>query len=221
MTEFPVIQIKGHSWQLLPEKAVYWLDRHILILSDIHLGKAGHFRKSGIPAPESITQKNLVRIGSLIEQYQPETVLILGDLFHSDANREWFLFETWLDSFPGITFKLVSGNHDSLHTSFYEAARIEVTHHWEKDSFIFVHNPADVQPAGQKQVLVAGHIHPCIILRGKGRQSLRLPCFLFSDDRVLFPAFGEFTGHHAIKPKETDRVFVAVEGNVMEIINQT
>ena len=31
--------------------AVFWKEKNTLLLADIHLGKVGHFRKSGIPVP--------------------------------------------------------------------------------------------------------------------------------------------------------------------------
>ena len=57
---------------------------------------------------------------------------------------------------------------------------------------------------------LAGHVHPSIKLRGKARQSLRLPCFYFSDQNGLLPAFGKFTGTAIIRPKKTDQIFAPV-----------
>lgn len=39
------INIKDQNLLLLPEKALFWEEEKGLIISDVHLGKAGHFRK--------------------------------------------------------------------------------------------------------------------------------------------------------------------------------
>ena len=217
MHDHTYIEIRDQAWLLLPDKAAFWVDQKMLIVSDIHLGKSGHFRKSGIAAPVNITQKTLERLGNLIENLHPETVLFLGDLFHSEANREWFLFESWLENVQNISFKLVSGNHDVLHSSFYKKCGIEVYPYLDSKPFLFVHDLDEYSLHAKDQLTVAGHVHPCITVRGKGRQSLRLPCFLFSESRILFPAFGDFTGMHSIKPLETDRVYVVVDHSVIEL----
>lgn len=209
--------VQNQSWNLLPEKAIYWGERETLIVTDLHIGKSGHFRKAGIAAPSTINAKNLERLGKLIEVYQPSTLLILGDLFHSKANREWLEFEEWLESFDGLDIKLVTGNHDFLHQSFYESAKISVHETLEIDEFLFVHNPDDSFESDSNHTVVAGHIHPGISIKGKGRQSLRFPCFLFSDERILLPAFGEFTGLYNIKPQENEQVFAVVEGSIVEL----
>ena len=56
--------------------------------------------------------------------------------------------------------------------------------------------------------MIAGHIHPVFQLQGRGRQRLRLPCFHVTDDITVLPAFGEFTGGHAVELTSTSRIFV-------------
>lgn len=209
--------VQAQSWKLLPEKAIYWKESETLIITDLHIGKAGHFRKTGIAAPSTINAKNLKRLGKLIQKYNPSTLLILGDLFHSTANREWLEFEEWLENFDELEIQLVTGNHDLLHQSFYESVNISIHKILEIDNFLFIHNPNEPLSSDFNKTIVAGHIHPGISIKGKGRQSLRFPCFLFSEERVLLPAFGEFTGLHTIKPNEDEQVYAVVEGSIIEL----
>ncbi len=201
----------------MPEKAVYWREKRTLIITDLHIGKSGHFRKSGIAAPSTINAKTLERLERLIWKYDPAILLILGDLFHSDANREWLEFEDWLQEFSDLSIVLVSGNHDRLHQSFYELANISVHEFLETDGFLFVHSHEEYSEKQFAGTLVAGHIHPGVLMKGKGRQSLRFPCFLFSDEKILLPAFGEFTGLHLIKPEEGEKVYAVVDERIVEI----
>ena len=209
--------VHSQTWELLPEKAIYWEERKTLIITDLHIGKSGHFRKAGIAAPATINTKNFKRLGKLIQNKQPSTLLILGDLFHSKANREWLEFEEWLENFDELDIQLVTGNHDLLHQTFYESANISVFETLELDDFLFVHNPNDSFEPDSNATVVAGHIHPGISIKGKGRQSLRFPCFLFSDEKILLPAFGEFTGLYTIKPEKNEQFFAVVEGSIIEL----
>jgi uncharacterized protein len=68
---------------------------------------------------------------------------------------------------------------------------------------------------------LAGHIHPGVSLRGKGRQSLTLPCFYFGRHQALLPAFGVFTGLARIKPVKEDKVFVIVEDKIMDLSDRS
>jgi metallophosphoesterase superfamily enzyme len=45
---------------LLPEKAVFWPAQGMLIIADIHFGKAASFRAQGIPVPRGTTTENLL-----------------------------------------------------------------------------------------------------------------------------------------------------------------
>jgi DNA ligase-associated metallophosphoesterase len=214
------ITIRNQELMLLPQKALFWPDKRYLILSDIHLGKTGHFRKSGIAAPGKANLKNLDRLSKLIDDSQPEKILILGDLYHSSANREWFQFEEWRKTFSELDILLISGNHDQLHRSFYKSVNIEVTDRLVLSDFVFVHDGTDLQEI-LNTTIISGHIHPGVKLKGKGKQRLRLPCFSISDHQVILPAFGEFTGLHIIQPDESRKIFPVAENSVIDLNNRT
>lgn len=211
-----VINVNGERLRLLPEKAILWKRSQTLIVSDLHLGKAGHFRKSGIPAPEGINQKNIDRLNALMMSYTPERVLILGDLFHSDANREWFEFERFTNRWSTTELLLIRGNHDSLHASFYDAAGITSVDALEESGFLFLHDANDAK-ASDEAIIFSGHVHPGVRLRGKGRQSLRFPCFLISDRKIVLPAFGEFTGLYVVKPKPDEYIYAVADNKVIPL----
>src|SRR5277367_3678317 len=87
---------------LLPQKAIYWKQEKALIAADVHLGKVGHFRKSGIAVPRDLEQDDLACLSDLIDEYRPEKILFLGDLFHSDMNADWEWFALWRRQFPKL-----------------------------------------------------------------------------------------------------------------------
>jgi metallophosphoesterase superfamily enzyme len=62
-----------------------------------------------------------------------------------------------------------------------------------------------------------GHIHPGVRLRGKGRQSVVLPCFFFGKNYGVLPSFGDFTGLYKLVPRKSDKVYVIAEDSVIEM----
>ncbi|MEM6261406.1 MAG: ligase-associated DNA damage response endonuclease PdeM [Bacteroidota bacterium] len=212
------LSLANESLQLLPEAALFWEAPRILFLADLHLGKAAHFRKNGIPIPGNVQGANLERFRQLVEKTQPERVIFLGDLFHSRLNQAWEAFVEVLDQFPAVSFELVQGNHDILPKSAYEDAHL-VIHQGDLDlkPFLLRHFPMDVENLPLDRYVLAGHVHPGIRLQGAGRQRLRLPCFYFTDRQGILPAFGAFTGLGLIEPKKEDRVFVLAEGEVFQV----
>jgi metallophosphoesterase superfamily enzyme len=63
--------------------------------------------------------------------------------------------------------------------------------------------------------VLAGHVHPCAVLVGRGRQRERLPCFWLGERTGVLPAFGEFTGCAEVTPSEGDAVWVVAGDEVM------
>src|SRR5687768_15648840 len=101
------VVIFNERFTLLPQKAVSWPAKKILLIADLHLGKINHFRRSGIPVPTSANDRNLELIIDLLNATQPERVICLGDLFHSHYNPEWEVFGELIKHFQHISFELV------------------------------------------------------------------------------------------------------------------
>ena len=194
-------------------RVLFWERTKTLICSDLHLGKTGHFRKEGIAVPQAVYRQDLNRLFDAIQFYKPHRVLMVGDLFHSNANKEWDWFARWRLDFPGIEFLLVIGNHDRVPTLFAQKMALQVEPWWMIDDFLFLHNPDETLPANiNPKAIISGHIHPAIIVAANVRQKIRLPCFFFSEKQCLLPAFSLFTGCFILKPKKADVVF-ALAGN--------
>ncbi len=206
----------GELLHLHPSRALYWHRENLLIISDLHLGKATHFRKHGIPMPRELSDVNWDKLISLLLDFQPQRVVFLGDLFHSDWNEEWNDFCHLTAQFSQVRFELVPGNHDILFTEHYISARLFLHPPvLTIEPFIFSHHPLAVIPAHYYNL--CGHLHPSVCLRGNGRQKLRLPCFYFSENQGILPAFGAFTGTAEIQPKKDDQIFVIAEDQVFNL----
>jgi DNA ligase-associated metallophosphoesterase len=205
---------------LSPERCIFWEEERALILSDLHFGKTGHFRKSGIGVPQNVFKEDLQRLFAQIQFFKPTQLLIVGDMFHSHANKEMDMFLKWRNDMPGLLFRLIRGNHDILAKKFYKEANIEVTNQkLSVNNFCFTHdiNETCEEEAGNTNFTFSGHVHPGIYMNGIGRQSLHFPCFYFTKDHAILPAFSKFTGTYKIKPKATDKVFVIAEKKIVKM----
>lgn len=212
------IEFDGISVLLLKEKALWIKQLNTLLIADLHFGKAAHFRKSGIPIPEPIHNADLLQLKYLHEKFQPSHTYFLGDLFHSEWNDSWENLNQFLVQFKTTEFHLVKGNHDVLTPKAYEQSVLRI--HKEPlmlGSFALSHEPMEVVPDGSLNI--CGHIHPGIRLLGKARQSVRIPCFLLSDSRLLLPAFGNFTGLALVRPKGTDKVWAITSEKIIPVLS--
>jgi uncharacterized protein len=214
----PGIQFLDFQLEFLKEKAVWIPKLQALLIADLHFGKAAHFRKSGIPISESIHEEDLLRIGQLTKKFVPKAVYFLGDLFHSDWNGQWETLTTFLSFFPDTEFHLIKGNHDVLPESSYKSSSLTIHSECLRlGPIILSHEPLTEFPDGF--INVCGHIHPGIRIHGKGRQSLRLPCFFLKATQLVLPAFGSFTGIALIQPKAGENVWAVSPQQVIPILS--
>jgi DNA ligase-associated metallophosphoesterase len=210
-----ILDCQGESLVLLPDGAVWWEAKETLWLSDLHLGKAAHFRKHGVPIGSEPTLETLHRLREQIKALLPSRILLLGDLFHSYINREWEPFAGLCAEFAEVEWVLVQGNHDMIPEVLLRESGIEQIDKLDDAPFTFTHSPEDF--ADGFGFHVCGHIHPGIRLRGAGRQGLRLRCFHFAPRQAVMPAYGAFTGTHVISPHRSDRVFTLTGESVVEV----
>ena len=210
-----IIQFKKLHFQFLKEKALFIKELNLLVIADLHLGKATHFRKSGIPLPLQSADADYQKLTHLLETIQPARVFFLGDLFHSEYNHEWERFVSLLDYFPDIDFCLMKGNHDILKPVHYKNLCLRIEEEAEETGIIFSHHPMENVPA--RKLNIAGHIHPGIELNGRAREYFRLPCFWLSQNQLILPAFGKLTGLAMIQPSGKDRIFAVTNKSVVEV----
>ncbi|MEC8598730.1 MAG: ligase-associated DNA damage response endonuclease PdeM [Bacteroidota bacterium] len=192
--------------------AVFWKEKNTLLLADTHLGKVGHFRKSGIPVPrkaEGVFYDKIIKLKNSINFSQ---IIFLGDLFHSSLNNEWFLFENWVKK-SELKIILIKGNHDIIPKLIFEQLGIKTYDDLKIEKFFFTHHPKKINGC----FVFSGHIHPGVRLIGKGKQIMKFPCFIYNKDQIILPSFGGFTGIHLPKIRNGDQVFVITNKEIIEI----
>ena len=199
---------------LLPERAVWWPAGRTLFIADLHLGKAATYRALGQPVPGGTTQENLARLTTLITEHTPQRVVFLGDFLHAAAARTPDLLaalHAWRAGHAAVDMTLVRGNHDSRAGDPPAVLLIDVVDEPHLHGpFALCHHPQQ----HATHFVLAGHVHPVCRLTGRGRDSLRMPCFVAQARQATLPAFGEFTGGWMVDADLGHRLY-AVGGGVV------
>ena len=202
---------------LSAHRTIFWEQEKALIVSDLHFGKTGHFRKSGIAVPQAVYKEDLQRLVHGIQYFQPRQLMVVGDLFHSRQNKELELFQRWRHDFPDLHIHLIKGNHDILHDSWYQQCGIHVTEdELQLGCFRFRHDLDEVA-AHDNAYFFSGHIHPGVRIKGAAKQSLSFPCFYFAKAFCVLPAFSRFTGIALVQPDYEENVFAIVNDHIVQL----
>ncbi len=186
---------QGSSLELLPERALWQADIGVLLVADLHLGKAESFQASGIPLPSDGDLSTLNLLLDLAAQLQPQRVVVLGDLIHSRVGLTGEL-RAKIRALPellGCPLELIGGNHDQ--GSWLE--ELSAGPPQRCGNLWLSHEPCT--PREPDLLNVAGHVHPVAVL-GQGGDRLRLPCFALRRNtrQLLLPSFGHLTGGYAV-----------------------
>lgn len=199
------IQLQQLTVQLLTDKALYIPEYKALLVADIHLGKAAHFRKHGIALTQPDENIDLLRLHTLTNTHDITHIYFLGDLFHSAQNNACDDFKAWRAARPHLQCILIQGNHDIMPEHLYQDLDLEVLPQLVLGPLWMTHEPQPQPKEGH--INIAGHIHPGISLYGTGRQRIKLPIFYQEPTLLLLPAFGHLTGLFNLKPKKNAQVY--------------
>ncbi|RAS34402.1 ligase-associated DNA damage response endonuclease PdeM [Paraburkholderia bryophila] len=211
------VEIAGHTLMLSSLRAIFDPALRCLFVADAHFGKDAVFRARGIPVPVGATADNLQRLDLLIGEFEPVTLVFLGDLLHA---REAHSAETlnalhgWRAQHAGLQVVLVEGNHDRHAGALPVSMNVQcVQEPWRIGPWAACHFPQTVRGA----YALAGHVHPVYRLTTRV-DSVRVPCFRFGAGCGVLPAFGSFTGGaRAHEPVAGEKVFLVVEERVMAV----
>lgn len=211
------IEVAGTRMRLLAQRAAYLLDERCLLVADAHIGKAQSFRTLGVPVPHGTTAQTLRSLSHAIAATQATRVVFLGDLLHSAHSQAPATLQallSWRRQHAALELLLVRGNHDQHAGDPPPALGVmPVDEPFQLGGLALCHHP---QPRPGSYVL-AGHLHPCVVLAGRANDRLRLPCFHFGANVGVLPAFGAFTGMHAVRPAAGERVYVVAGDEVRAV----
>ncbi len=186
-----VIALAGATVELRPSGALFWPERSLLCIGDLHLGRAERLAREGgdlLPPYESID--TLDRLEAEIAALAPRLVVCLGDSFDDLAAARNLSEEvaTRIGRLAaGRRWTWIAGNHDPgpLEAPGTHLAELRLG----LLSFRHIALPR-LAPGGGE---VSAHFHPRARLTRRGTRITRR-CFLADGCRVILPAFGAATG---------------------------
>lgn len=150
------------------DRAVYFPDTGALVLADVHLGRD---HASNVDLPLGERADVLDRLERLLERFDPEEVVVAGDLLHSfdrvprSVERTLAALEEGVAE-AGAALVAVEGNHDTMLGSLLET----VPEHVVGEALV---SHGHELPDADASLYVIGHEHPAITIEGRKR-----PCYL-------------------------------------------
>lgn len=178
----------GARLHALPSGALHWPDARLVVVSDLHLGKAARLSAvGGAPLPPYETRETLQRLDTDLSATGASRVICLGDSFDApglDAAlpEDDLLWITRLQA--GRDWTWIAGNHDPAPVALKGAHMAE----HREGPLVFRH-----VATAEGRAEVSGHYHPKARLAARGRSFAR-PCFLVDARRLILPAYGAYTG---------------------------
>lgn len=208
-----VVTFGGERLELLAERAAWWAARRALLVADLHWGKSETMRGAGAPIPGGVLGEQLARLDRAIGRTGAARVLVLGDLLHHACGMTAGLIErvgVWRATHPGVSLEVVPGNHDRGLARVAGAWAMEVlAPEVAEGGLVLRHDPR----GGGRGVVLGGHEHPAVRVAG----GKKMACFRFGVRVGVLPAFSAFTAGATFRRRPRERVFVPVEGRVVEI----
>jgi putative SbcD/Mre11-related phosphoesterase len=180
----PDVPIDGVS---LHDRAAYLEPAGTLVLSDVHLGKdATSNVELRLGEHEDVTG----RFADLIDRFDPEEVVLAGDLLHSFSTLPRGVMET-LDELrttardAGAGMLVTPGNHDTMLGDLWKGP---TESEYRVGDWLVTHGHEAPESAADRYLV--GHDHPAIEIEGRRR-----PCYLYGEgvyrgaDVLVLPAF--------------------------------
>ncbi len=122
------VDVNGTRLLLDPSGALFWRERALLAIADLHLEKGSAFARRGALLPPYDTQATLEQLARTVRRFQPRTVVCLGDSFHDTggpgrplvlANGLGGPFKSWRHQIDYLSdrYRLVSWDYRGLYGS--------------------------------------------------------------------------------------------------------
>lgn len=185
------IKINNQTFILTNQRALFWKEAEILVMSDLHLGKTAHFRKNGIALPSQIIEKALKSLAELLRHFETQKMMVVGDFIHAGKNSEFEIFREWTKQFEHLEIKLIKGNHDRIaNQNLLEIGVTSIHPSILENNILFSHENVE----NTDSFVISGHIHPGVSLKTGVRKYLKLPCYIYTEKQLILPAFSQFTG---------------------------
>jgi len=185
-------------------KTLFFPEKEILVICDLHLGYEEMLLKQGITFPFEQLEQTMSEIEQIVleikRNYKIKKIILLGDLkhhFNFEIEEKYQIRKlfTFLKQFVDEeNIILINGNHDKI-----ELDKMKYHDFWIEDDVAFFHGDKLFKEVLDKKVktLVIGHVHPSVVIKDKsGIKKEKYKCFLVGKFKrknlIIVPSFFHF-----------------------------
>ena len=194
------IDFNKQKFQISKEGVLFWFEKKIAIISDLHLEKGSGYAPTGQFIPPYDSEETLKKLLNSTKQYDIKKIILLGDTFHDKnafsrmSKKVIFLLEKFLKKYEVI---FVLGNHEDN----MELENITFLDEYVLDGIHFIHQ------ASKKHIYqISGHYHP-IATVSTGSKKITGKCVIQLKYNLILPSFGVYTGGLNIKNSIFKEIF--------------
>jgi len=206
MTIAAPVHIAGTRVLLDPLGGLFWPERMLLAVADLHLEKGTAAAARGQLVPPWDTRTTLERLTLLLRRYRPLVLVALGDSFHDAAGAERMLARDAerLGAIAGAVRMIwVLGNHDPCPPATLPGETVE---DYADGTLMFRHIARATPAVADGWAEICGHHHPKASIPARAAQVTR-PCFVADGRRIMLPAFGAYVGGLDVRDPAIGRLF--------------
>jgi putative SbcD/Mre11-related phosphoesterase len=164
---------------------------HTLVIGDLHLGYEKALEDEGVYIPRMNTDSIRDSLNRIISKYEPETIVLLGDIKHDFRRAKYEGKEEVrgiIDLILGAADVIaVKGNHDNYLQNIIADYGLEAVDYVDIGGYRLEHGHVD---SGVRPVII-GHEHPSVRIPGALSGGLKVQCFLYArkDGVIVIPPF--------------------------------
>ena len=164
---------------------------HVLVIGDLHLGYEKALEDEGVYIPRMNTDSIRDSLNRIISKYEPETIVLLGDIKH-DFKRAKYEGKvevlSILDLILGAAeVVVIRGNHDNYIQNIISDSGLMAVDYADIGGYRLEHGHVD---SGVRPVII-GHEHPSVRIAGALSGGMKVQCFMYArkEGVIVIPPF--------------------------------
>jgi len=189
------------SYEILPgvrvtnDRCLILDDGPTAVLGDLHLGYESALEEEGMYIPRMNTESIRDAMNSVLSEYEPERVVLLGDIKHDfkrskrEARAEVIRIMDLLAEASDVI--VVKGNHDNFLQNILSDIGLMAVDYVDLGGFRMEHGHID----SKVRPVIIGHEHPSVRIPGEMSGGLKIHCFVHQkkDGVIVLPPFSPFS----------------------------
>lgn len=172
------------------------------VIGDLHLGYESALEEEGMFIPRINTESIRDSLNRIIDDYEPERIVLLGDIKH-DFKRSSYQAREDVRSIIKLVEEaaeavVIKGNHDNFLQNILSGLGVTALDHIDIMGFRLEHGHVD---SGVRPVII-GHEHPSIRIPGELSDSMKLQCYVWAEKEgvIVIPPFSPFASGNDLNP---------------------